>query len=106
LRDAIAADLKRRKGLDYNPAQTETIVGNGAKQCVYQGIVATCGSGDAVVIPAPAILDTMAYFALALGMFPRTASQLLSSYDICLPRYLNVHTEKSRVLDIHVYEYI
>ena len=30
LRTAIAADLKRRKGLDYN-AQTEIVVGNGAK---------------------------------------------------------------------------
>jgi aspartate/glutamate/aspartate-prephenate aminotransferase len=52
LRNAIAADLKRRKGLDYNP-QTEIIVGNGAKQCVYQGILATCGPGDAVIVPAP-----------------------------------------------------
>jgi aspartate/methionine/tyrosine aminotransferase len=52
LRDAIATDLKRRKGLDYNP-QTEIIVGNGAKQCVYQGVLATCGPGDAVIVPAP-----------------------------------------------------
>lgn len=52
LRNAIAADLKRRKGLDYNP-QTEIIVGNGAKQCVYQGVLATCGPGDAVIVPAP-----------------------------------------------------
>ena len=52
LRTAIAADLKRRKGLDYN-AQTEIVVGNGAKQCVYQGVLATCGPGDAVIVPAP-----------------------------------------------------
>jgi aspartate/methionine/tyrosine aminotransferase len=52
LRNAIAADLKRRKGLDYSP-QTDIVVGNGAKQCVYQGILATCGAGDTVIIPAP-----------------------------------------------------
>jgi aspartate/glutamate/aspartate-prephenate aminotransferase len=52
LRNAIADDLKRRKGLEYNP-QTEIIVGNGAKQCVYQGILATCGPGDAVIVPSP-----------------------------------------------------
>lgn len=52
LRNAIAADLKRRKGTDYNP-QTEIVVGNGAKQCVYQGVLATCGPGDAVIVPAP-----------------------------------------------------
>jgi aspartate/methionine/tyrosine aminotransferase len=52
LRTAIANDLKRRKGLVYNPT-TEIVVGNGAKQCVFQGMMATCGPGDAVLIPAP-----------------------------------------------------
>ena len=52
LREAIAEDLKRRKNLEYNP-QTEIVVGNGAKQCVYQGILATCGPLDSVIVPAP-----------------------------------------------------
>jgi aspartate/glutamate/aspartate-prephenate aminotransferase len=52
LRTAIAQDLKRRKGVEYNPAN-EIVVGNGAKQCVYQGILATCGTGDKVIVPAP-----------------------------------------------------
>ena len=52
LRRAIANDLKQRKGLDYNP-MTEIVVANGAKQAVYQGILATAGVGDAVLIPAP-----------------------------------------------------
>mmetsp|Transcript_20534 Transcript_20534/g.56961 ORF Transcript_20534/g.56961 Transcript_20534/m.56961 type:complete len:451 (-) Transcript_20534:74-1426(-) len=52
LRNAIAADLKKRKGVEYNPAN-EIVVGNGAKQCVYQGVLATCGEGDKVIVPAP-----------------------------------------------------
>ncbi len=52
LRTAIAADLKTRKGVEYNPAN-EIVVGNGAKQCVYQGVLATCGEGDKVIVPAP-----------------------------------------------------
>lgn len=52
LRQAIADDLKKRKGVTYNPAN-EIIVGNGAKQSVYQGVLAVCGSGDQVIIPAP-----------------------------------------------------
>jgi aspartate/glutamate/aspartate-prephenate aminotransferase len=52
LRSAIAQDLKRRKGVEYNPGN-EIVVGNGAKQCVYQGILATCGVGDKVIVPAP-----------------------------------------------------
>lgn len=52
LRQAIADDLKRRKGVTYNP-NTEIVVGNGAKQSVYQSVLAVCGLGDAVIIPAP-----------------------------------------------------
>jgi len=52
LRNAIAQDLHRRKGVQYNPAN-EIVVGNGAKQCVYQGVLATCGAGDKVLVPAP-----------------------------------------------------
>jgi aspartate/methionine/tyrosine aminotransferase len=52
LRRAIADDLKRRKGVIYNP-DTEIVVSNGAKQCVYQGILALIGKGDRVLIPSP-----------------------------------------------------
>lgn len=52
LRRAIAKDLKRRKGVEYNPL-TEIVVGNGAKQSVYQGILAVAGMGDKVIVPAP-----------------------------------------------------
>eukprot|EP00978_Attheya_sp_CCMP212_P018184 scaffold49463_cov47-Attheya_sp.AAC.1 len=51
LRGAICDDLQRRKGVTYAPEHI--VVGNGAKQCVYQGVLATCGPGDAVIIPAP-----------------------------------------------------
>jgi len=52
LRRAIADDLQQRKGLTYKPL-SEIVVANGAKQAVYQGILATAGTGDAVIIPAP-----------------------------------------------------
>lgn len=52
LRQAIAEDLLNRKGVKYD-ANTEIVVGNGAKQSVYQGVLATAGPGDAVIIPAP-----------------------------------------------------
>ena len=52
LRRAISEDLRKRKGVDYNPV-TEIVVGNGAKQCVYQGLLAACGEGDEVIVPAP-----------------------------------------------------
>jgi len=52
LRKAIANDLLTRKGIEYD-ANTEIIVSNGAKQAVYQGILATCGVGDVAIVPAP-----------------------------------------------------
>lgn len=52
LRQAICNDLKKRKNVLYD-YQTEIVVGNGAKQCVYQGILAVAGVGDKVLIPAP-----------------------------------------------------
>jgi len=52
LREAIAKDLQKRKGIIYDP-KTEIVVANGAKQCVYQGILATCGSDDTVIIASP-----------------------------------------------------
>jgi aspartate/glutamate/aspartate-prephenate aminotransferase len=39
-------------GLDYNPAN-EIVVSNGAKQCIWQALLATCSPGDDVIIPAP-----------------------------------------------------
>jgi len=52
LREAIAKDLQTRKGVTYDPV-TQILVGNGAKQCVFQGILATIGQNDAAIIPAP-----------------------------------------------------
>lgn len=52
LRNAIAQDLQKRKSVQYNPA-TEIVVGNGAKQCVYQGLLALAGANDSVIVPAP-----------------------------------------------------
>lgn len=51
LRKAIQASLKRDHHLDY--ALDEIIVSNGAKQSVYNTIMATVHVDDEVIIPAP-----------------------------------------------------
>lgn len=51
LKSAIAADLQARKGVRYAPG--EIVVANGAKQAVYETLLALCGPGDDVIIPAP-----------------------------------------------------
>jgi aspartate aminotransferase len=51
LRGAISEKFKRENGLEYKPS--EIIVSNGAKQSCFNAIMAVCGEGDEVIIPAP-----------------------------------------------------
>ncbi len=51
LREAIAKKFKRENGLDYK--WTQTIVGTGGKQILFNAFMATMNPGDEVVIPAP-----------------------------------------------------
>lgn len=51
LRKAIVQKLKRDNHLDYN--LNEVIASNGAKQCVFNAILATVNDGDEVIIPSP-----------------------------------------------------
>ena len=51
LREAIARKFKRENGLDYKPSQT--IVGTGGKQVIYNALLATLNPGDEVIMPAP-----------------------------------------------------
>ncbi|MGY6644037.1 MAG: pyridoxal phosphate-dependent aminotransferase [Salinarimonas sp.] len=51
LREAIAKKFKRENDLDYKPSQT--IVGTGGKQVIYNALLATLNPGDEVVIPRP-----------------------------------------------------
>ena len=51
LREAIAEKFKRENGLSFKPSQI--IVSCGGKHSCYNVILATCGAGDEVIIPAP-----------------------------------------------------
>lgn len=51
LKAAIAAKLKRDNGLDYTAKQI--VVTNGAKQMIFNALLATLNAGDEVIIPVP-----------------------------------------------------
>ena len=51
LREAIARKFKRENGLDYKPSQT--IVGTGGKQVIFNALLATVNPGDEVICVAP-----------------------------------------------------
>ena len=51
LRRAIVAKFKRENGLDF--ALDEIAVANGAKQIIFNALMATVNEGDEVILPAP-----------------------------------------------------
>src|ERR671926_778202 len=51
LREAIVRKFKRENGLDYKTSQT--IVGTGGKQVIYNALLANLNPGDEVLIPTP-----------------------------------------------------
>mgnify|MGYP001806268185 CR=1 FL=1 len=51
LRNAVVNKFKRENGIEYK--QSEVIVGTGAKQVLFNVLMATIEDGDEVIIPAP-----------------------------------------------------
>ncbi len=51
LRKAVAEKFRRDSGIDYQPE--EIIVSTGAKQVLFNAMVATLNAGDEVIIPSP-----------------------------------------------------
>jgi bifunctional aspartate aminotransferase and glutamate/aspartate-prephenate aminotransferase len=51
LRKAVCSKLEAENGLHYAP--DEVVLSNGAKQSIWQALLATCSEGDEVIIPAP-----------------------------------------------------
>lgn len=51
LKRAIQAKFKRENGLEY--ATDEIVVGNGAKQIIFNALLATVSASDEVIVPAP-----------------------------------------------------
>ncbi len=72
LREAIAAKFKRENGLTYKASQT--IVGTGGKQVLFNAFMATLNPGDEVIIPAPYWVSYPEMVALCGGtcVFPMT----------------------------------
>ncbi|MDO9418384.1 pyridoxal phosphate-dependent aminotransferase [Pararhizobium sp.] len=51
VREAVAAKFRRENGLDYTA--DDVMVANGAKQIIFNALMATLEAGDEVILPAP-----------------------------------------------------
>ena len=70
LRKAIQRKLQAENGLDYSI--DEIVVSNGAKQAIWQGLLATCSPGDEVLLATLTMLQIRSALCLgvAMGMGP------------------------------------
>jgi len=96
LREAIAADLRARYGIEYAPDQV--LCSNGAKQSVAQALLVAVRPGDEVLIPAPYWVSYPEMVRLAGGepvVVPTTSA---SGYRLTPDALDAAITERTRVL--------
>lgn len=96
LRKSIVAKLKNENGLDYSI--NEILVGNGAKQCVCNAIMALVNDGDEVIIPAPYWVSYPQMVKLAGGepMFVRAGFE--QDFKMTPQQLENAITPKTKML--------
>ena len=66
LRQAIAEKLRRENALEYKPEQI--IVTTGAKQALFNAVMAICDPGDEVILPKPCWVSYVEIIKLAQGV--------------------------------------
>ena len=96
LRKAIARKLKTENGLDYRPE--EILVGNGAKQCVCNIVMALVDDGDEVVIPAPFWVSYPQMVKLAGGVPVTVEATFEQDFKITPEQLEDAITPKTRML--------
>lgn len=96
LREAIASDLAKRKGTAYAP--TEIVVANGAKQAVYEALLALVGPGDEVVVPAPYWVSYPSMVEMAGAAVVQVDADIADGYKLTADALKSVLTPKTKTL--------
>ncbi len=96
LRQAIADKFRRENGLSYTPDQI--IVGTGAKQVLFNALVATVGPGDEVIIPAPYWVSYPDMVRVAEGTPVTVAADETSGFKLTPEALSSAITDKTRCL--------
>ncbi len=80
LREAICAKLKRDNGLDYTPDQI--MVSTGAKQSIFNTVMAIVDAGEEVIIPTPYWVTYSEIVKMAGGVVKFVNTTLANGYKI------------------------
>ena len=94
LREAIAAKFKRENELDYKASQT--IVGTGGKQVLFNAFMATINPGDEVVIPAPFWVSYPEMIALCGGIPVYVTTKMENNYKLTAEELDRAITPKTK----------
>lgn len=96
LKKAICAKFKRDNNLDYTPDQI--IVSTGAKQSIYQVIMATVDPGDEVIIPAPFWVTYKAIVQLAEGKSVYIQTKIENDFKVTPEQLRAAITPKTKMI--------
>jgi len=95
--EAIIKKFKQDNNLDYLPSQI--VVGNGAKQIIYNAIQAVCNPGDEVIIPTPYWVSYPEQVKLAGGVPVYVSLDFEKELKINLEELKRViHPEKTKAI--------
>ncbi len=98
LRKAIVEKLKRDNNLDYKPS--EIIVSNGAKQCIYNGIMAIINPGDEVIVASPYWVSYPSMIQLAGGKMITIETEESNEFKIEPEQLEQTITKKTKLIII------
>ncbi|MCK0205115.1 pyridoxal phosphate-dependent aminotransferase [Ornithobacterium rhinotracheale] len=96
LLEAIAYKFKRDNGLEYKTS--EIMVSTGAKQCIYNSIMALVNEGDEVILPSPYWVSYSDITQLAGGKVVEIPTTLETNFKITPEQLDQAITPKSKVL--------
>ena len=96
LKSAIIAKLQRENGLDFEPDQI--IVSNGAKQSLFNLMMAVLNRGDEVIVPAPYWVSYPDMVKLAEGLPAILAASPENDYKITARELQNTLNDNTRML--------
>lgn len=98
LRRAICDKLRRDNQVDYSPA--DIVASTGAKQALYNAVMATCDPGDEVIIPIPAWVSYIEMVKLAEAS-PVTVPTNPADFSLDLAAIERAITPKTRAVMIN-----
>ncbi|MBQ4434276.1 MAG: pyridoxal phosphate-dependent aminotransferase, partial [Bacteroidales bacterium] len=96
LKKAICAKFKRDNNLDYTPDQI--IVSTGAKQSIYQVVMALVNPDDEVIIPAPFWVSYKAIVQLAEGKSVYIQTQIENDFKVTPEQLRAAITPKTKMM--------